>query len=533
MHGFEVVVGLVVVAIVVAALAARTRVPAPSLLVLVGVGVALIPGVPSVALSPEIVAFGVLPPLLYAGAADVARAELRSVIGAVSALAIGLVAASAVAVAFVAHAVFPQMSLATALVLGAVLASTDPVAVGALARRLQLPPRLLALLQGESLLNDATSLVLFRVAIGLATASVSVSVLDVGWQFVRLGGGGALFGIAVAGTVRRLRSRIHDPVLETTVAVVMPYSVYVGAEALGLSGVTAVVLSGLYLGERERGVGVSSGPARLQISAVYEVLQFLLESVIFAVIGLELPAVVRHLSRQDNNFVWGTATVIVALLVVRAALVYPVMYAQRWLPFIPALRRGTAPPWQVPAVLVWAGTRGVVPLAAALSIPVTVHGAAFPHRDLLLVVTTSAILVTLVGQGVSLEPMVRRLGVSDDPATRIRDDARARYGAARAALTRLDELLDVEAIPRIIATRLRAELEQQIASTEHLANGAADALAADAVDQDVTYRAVRRDLLAAQTAELLRLRADGAISETARRKVQRELDLWETGLGTD
>ena len=528
MRGFEIVLALVVVATVVAALADRLRAPAPSLLVIAGLAIGSIPGVPDVHLSPEIVAVGVLPPLLYAAAADVAVSELRSVLGSVSALAVGLVAASAVAVAFVTHAMFPQISLATAFVLGAVLASTDPIAVSALARRMHLPPRLLALVQGESLLNDATSLVLFRVAISLATAGAGVSVFGTSWQFVRLGGGGALVGFVGAHLVGRLRRRIHDPVLETVTALVMPYAVYVAAEALGTSGVTAVVLAGLHLGERERGPDLSSGPTRLQIASVYAVVQFLLESVIFAIIGLQLPAVVRRLDGADRNFVGGALVVVAVVVGVRMLWVYPGAYLPYWLR---RPRDGDAqrPTWRVPMVISWAGTRGVVPLAAALSIPLTVSGQPFPHRDLILVLTTSCILVTLVGQGLTLEPLVRRLGVTDDPAGRVRDEAIARHAAARAALARLDEMVDLEAAPAVVAARLRIELQHQLERTQN-ALDAADPVPGGTAEE-ATYRAIRRDLLAVEAAELMRLRTEGLISETARRRVQRHLDIREAGLG--
>jgi len=531
-RGFEIVLALVVVATVVAALADRLRAPAPSLLVIAGLAIGTIPGVPDVQLRPEVVAIGVLPPLLYAAAADVAVSELRRVLGSVSALAVGLVAASAVAVAFVTHAMFPQVSLAAAFVLGAVLASTDPIAVSALARSMHLPPRLLALVQGESLLNDATSLVLFRVAIRLATAGAGVSLLGASWQFVRLGGGGALIGFGCALVVGRLRSRIHDPVLETVTALVVPYAVYVAAEALGTSGVTAVVIAGLHLGERERGTGLSSGPTRLQIANVYAVVQFLLESVIFAIIGLELPAVVRRLDGADRHFVTGALVVIAVVVGVRVLWVYPATYLPHWLRK-PRVSGGDAPRWQVPMVISWAGTRGVVPLAAALSIPLTVSGQPFPHRDLILVLTTSCILVTLVVQGLTLEPMVRRLGVSDDPAGRVRDEALARNAATQAALARLDELVDLEAAPDVVAARLRSELQLQLERTQSALNATDNApdSAPDADQEETAYRAIRRDLLTAEAAELMRLRVEGLISESARRRVQRNLDIRETGLG--
>jgi Na+/H+ antiporter len=541
-RGFELILGLVVAATVVAALAERLQAPAPSLLVLAGLAVGSIPGVPDVVLRPNVVALGVLPPLLCVAATDVAISELVPVLRPVIALALGLVAVSAVAVAVVAHALFPQLSLATAFVLGAVLASTDPIAVSALARRLRLPPRLLALVQGESLLNDASSLVLFQVAIGTVTAAAGVSLWEAAGNFLRLGLGGAAVGVGAAFLVRRLQRRMYDPILETVVALLTPYAVFVGAQLLGMSGVTAVVLAGLSLSERAGGVELSSGRTRLQITSVYAVVQFLLETVIFAVIGLELPSLVRRLTGTDQHFLLGSFAIVAVVIVVRGLWVFPASYLphlrrQRTGPGRPARR--SAPRWQVPLVITWVGTRGVVPLAAALSIPFTSpSGAPFPHRDLLLVLTTICILLTLVVQGLTLEPLVQRLGVTEDPAAQRREETLARHAAEQAALARLEELIDVEAIPHVVTARLRDEQQRRL----HRAQASLDAIQQppgvehmprSAAGQETAYRAVRRDLLATQAAELFRLRDAGAISEAARRRVQRTLDIQDAELGDD
>jgi monovalent cation/hydrogen antiporter len=536
-HGFEIVLGLVVLAAVVAALAEWLRAPAPSLLVIAGFLVGLLPNVPDVSLDPHLVSFAILPPLLWAAATEVALSELRPVLGTVGVLAVGLVAASAAAVALVTHAIFDQVSLAEGFVLGAVLASTDPIAVGALARRLQLPPRLLALVQGESLLNDATSLVLFRVAVGVAAAGAGVSILHATWDYVRLGVGGAVIGVAAAVFVRFLRRRMQDPVLETVTALIVPYAIYVLAEISSTSGVTAVVFAGLFLGARERSLGLSRGATRLRIATVYAVVQFLLESVVFAVIGLELPVLVRRLAGSDQQFALGALAITATVIVVRALWMYPSTYLPYWLGRLRGhSAASTRPPWQVPTVITWVGTRGVVPLTAALSIPLTVDsGGPFPHRDLLLVLTISCILITLVVQGLTLAPLVNRLGVIEDPARRTRDELVARDVAAQAALARLDELLDVQAVPQIVAIRLRGELEQRaLRDQQRLAAYEASAETSDATawrrSDDEAYRALRRDLLAAESSELRRLRDIGQISEATRRTVQRSLDIQETAL---
>ena len=261
MDTLEIILALVTMAVVVASLARRLRAPAPSLLVLAGVLVGLLPGVPSVQVPPDVVGLLVLPPLLFAAATDVAVSELRGVLGPVLTLAVGLVAFTAVAVAVTLHWVDPQVTLEVAFVLGAVLASTDPVAVSALARRLRLPPRLLALVQGESLLNDATSLVLFQVAVGVVVAGTGVSLLRAGGQFLLLGAGGAAVGLAAAFLADRLRRRTEDAVLATVLALLTPYLVFAVAEALHTSGVTAVVICGLRLSRSRDHVTPGSDPA--------------------------------------------------------------------------------------------------------------------------------------------------------------------------------------------------------------------------------------------------------------------------------
>ena len=538
MRAVEIVLGLVVLAAVVATLAHRLRAPAPSLLVLAGLLVGLVPGVPSFTVSPEVVSLVVLPPLIYAAAADVALPELRAVLRPVAVLAVGLVAASAAAVAVVVHLLVPQVPLAPAFVLGAVLASTDPVAVSALARRLRLPPRMLALVLGESLFNDATSLVLFRVAVTVSVSAGAIGASDVALRFLWLGGGGAVAGLLVAVLVEQLRRRTEDAVLETLMALVTPFAAFVGAEVLHASGVTAVVVAGLWLGGRS--VRLSSGPVRLQIENAYAVVVFLLESVVFAVIGLQFPTLVRALPPGERGFIGVALVVAAVLLLVRVAWISPQAYLPRLLRLASRRDASPVPAWRGVAVVWWAGARGVVPLAAALSIPLTVSGGGpFPERDLLLVLATSCIILTLVVQGLTLQPLVRRLGVADDPARAEREEAVARYAVAVAARARMEELLGLESVPPAVADRLLRGLDQQVdrsrarlqAADGATVTGDGGAAAGERTSTGRAYRDLRRDLLMVETAELTRLRDSGTISEDVRRRVQRALDLEETGLG--
>ena len=388
----------------------RFHVPTPPLLVLAGLAVGLLPGVPAVHVSAELVSFVVLPPLLYAAAVDVVLADLRSVARPVAVLALGLVVASALVVALVVHVVRPEISLKVGLVLGAILASTDPVAVSALARRLHLPPRLLALVQGESLLNDATSLVLFRVVVAGVAAGQLAGPVMFPLKFLGLGAGGAAIGFGCAFLVDLVHRRGLDARIATAMALLTPYATFVLAEVAHTSGVTAVVVCGLYLGGRRDAGAHPSG--QRQIAQVYGVVVFLLESAVFTVIGLELPTLVRALPSSEHGFVLAALAVTGALLVTRLVWVSGATYLPGL--FAPTDERAlTARRSRVIAVASWAGTRGVVPLAAALSVPtLTDGGLPFPHRDLLLVLATTCTALTLVVQGLTLGPLVHRAGIA-------------------------------------------------------------------------------------------------------------------------
>lgn len=530
MHTAEIVLGLLVLASAVAAFADRLRVPAPSLLVLAGLGVGLLPGVPSVHVAPDLVSLLVLPPLLYAAAVDVVVGDLRAVLRPVAVLAIGLVVASAVVVAVVVHLVQPDITVKVGLVLGAVLASTDPVAVSALARQLRLPPRLLALVQGESLLNDATSLLLFRVVVGGVAAGHLAGPVTFTLKFLGLGAGGAAIGIGCAYVVRLVHRRTNDTVIDSVISLIAPYGMFVLAEVAHTSGVTAVVFGGLYLGRRR--FELSRGPARLQISNIYGVVVFLLESVVFALIGLQLPGFVRALPASEHTFVLVALAVTAALLVTRAVWVAGSTFLPGMLDpadgrQVLARRRG-----RVVAVASWAGTRGVVPLAAALSIPLTSHdGSPFPHRDLLLVLATTCTAITLVVQGLTLRPVVRRAGLVSDPAERAHEEAVARHAALTASMARLDELHELEAASPAALDWLRREFSDRLERAEWVLHTLdMREQPSDAVSTSETrrqMRAVRRELITAGSTRLRELVESGTISEPVRRRVQHLLDLEE------
>lgn len=511
--------GLVILATVVAVTAKRLRVPAPSLLVLAGLIVGSLSWVPAVRVPPEIVSLVVLPPLLYTAGEELSWRALKAVWKPVSLLAVGLVVASAGAVGAIAMVATP-LPWNMAFLLGTVLASTDPVAVTALGRRLALPTRVQTLVQAESLFNDATSLLLFRIAVVIAVASEGLSLGHTAAEFVLLAGGGVAAGAIVAAGIAFIRRRTEDPVLETVIALITPYAAYVLAESVHASGVTAVIVTAVIIGRQAPALTTAS--IRLQLAAVYGTVVFLLESVVFALIGLQLPTLIRGLAGDRTPWLIPALLIAVTLIAIRVAWVFPLSALQQW-------RGGSRPSWQVPAVVSWAGARGVVPLAAALSIPLsTSAGAPLPHRELVVVLATAVIVISLTVQGFTLAPLVRAAGLNIDPAAFEKEYALARLRIAEAAMSRLQELEDLDAAPRVVLERLRVGLLDRIERGELRAGGDDDI---DAIS--ASYRAMRRDLIAAETAELLRLHERGQIGERTLRNVQRVLDLEESSLDRD
>jgi CPA1 family monovalent cation:H+ antiporter len=374
-----------------------------------------------------------------------------------------------------------------------------------------------ALVQAESLFNDGTSLVLFQIAVsaavgGAAAMTAAGTLLHGAGEFIILAGGGALAGAVVAAGVIVVRRRITDPVLETVAALLTPYVAYLLGEQLHVSGVTAVIVAGLVIGAQRS--KITTAQTRLQLHSVYRTVIFVLEAVVFALIGLELPTLVRDLGRGGT---WPLAAVAVTatLIATRVAWVFPVFA-------ISARRRGTRrPSWQTAAVVSWAGTRGVVPLAAALSIPLTAaDGGALPQRDLVLVLAAATIVISLIVQGFTLEPLARLAGFGPAAAGTGHEETVARLRMAEAGMARLEELAEDRAAPDEVIDRLRTSLQARIGNTRARMDTKPEAAATAR-----TERELRGDLISAETAELARLYDAGIISAATRRRLQRNLDL--------
>jgi monovalent cation/hydrogen antiporter len=495
------------------------RIPYPIVLVLGGLALGFVPGMPELQLPPDLVLVAVLPPLLYAGTFFTSLPELRLNARPVALLAVGLVVATTVVVAVVAHSVVEDFSWGSAFVLGAIVSPTDPVAATAIARRLGVPRRLVAILEGESLINDATALVAYRFAV-VAVVSGSFSLFHAGLAFVGSVLGGIAIGLAVGWLIRQLRRRLDNPPLEITIALLSGYFAYIPAEVVGASAVLAAVTVGIYMGSHTS--ELTTAQTRVQGDAVWEILVFVLNALLFVLIGLQLPVILDQLSGESAATLLTYAAVISATVVlVRLAWVFPAAYLPRALS--QRIReRDPYPPWQYPALIAWTGMRGAVSLAAALALPLSTDaGGPFPGRDLILFLAFCVILVTLVGQGLTMPLVIRLLGLETDRLSE-KEETKARIRAAEAALARLEELVDEDWVRPDTAERMRGlysfRRNRFAARFDDADDGAIE-------ERSLAYQRLRRELLDAERQKLGELRREGIITEQVMQRVEHDLDL--------
>ncbi len=509
---------LVLGALAVTAVSRRLRLPAPLTLVVAGLAVSAIPGVPNYELDPDLVLYAILPPLLYSAALDSSTIQIRANIRAITLLAVGLVLFSIACVGLVAWWLVPGLPLPAALVLGAVVAPPDAVAAVAIGRRLGLPRRVMTVLAGESLFNDATALTALRIAMA-ATIGTGFSLWSGLGAFLLTGIGGVLLGAVLGRVVHQVRLRLGDPKLESALGLVVPFAAYALAEQLHISGVLAVVVTGLYLGHHAPQAGYAT---RLQDQAVWRAADTVLEAFVFALIGLQLPAVVREVG-AIGPLLLAAAAVIVTVVLARVVWVFPLTYLPSVL-FSRVGARDPAQPWQVPAVISWAGMRGVVTLAAASTIPrVTESGAPFPGRAEIIFLAFGVTVATLLLHGLTLPWVIRRLGVeSRESHEDTLAEADAIHAATQAALERLDSVAD--GAPDSVTTRLRRLAEHRSHSGwERLGRPETELGEAPSV----IYRRLRLDMLAAERETLVRLRDTGRINDDILTRTLHDLDLEE------
>ena len=521
----EIVTILFLLAVLVAAaIAARRLNTAPSiLLVVAGIAVAFIPGLPLIALAPDLVLLGILPPLIYSAGVAMSWREFRFNLRPITLLAFGGVIFTACAVAAVAHYLL-DMPLAVGFVLGAIVAPTDAVAPLAIVRRLGLPRRLLVVLDGEGLANDATALILYRFAV----AAVSTGLFSLGQAtatFALIVVGEIAFGIGVGWASLRLRRWARDPRVEITLSLMTPYVAFLVPQHLGGSGVLAAVAAGLFVSWN--GPLLIPAATRLQGIFFWDLIVYYLEGFVFLVTGMQMRALLDQSSSVSLRELGIALALTVAVIVVaRFAWVYPTVYLPRWLS--PSLRkRDPLPPWQWSILLGFVGVRGVVSLAAALAIPLTtISAASFPDRDLILFVTFGVIVVTLVGQGLMLPPLARWLALphdAEDERQREQDaEITARLEAINVSRDRVKRLSDDGKIPADVLEILHRGHDRH--------SGQLPRNARDGVKAAAAAAELRAELIAAEREYIYRLLQQGQITDEARRRIERELDLEEESL---
>ena len=519
------ILSLCVVIPALSVIARVVGVPYPIVLVLGAIPLGYVPGVPHVELDPELVLVIFLPPLLYVAAFFADLRALRADARALSMTAIGLVLLTTCVVAVVGHELI-GLPWAIAFALGAIVSPTDPVAATAIAGQLGVPRRLVNIIEGESLINDSSALIAYRVAVAAAIGG-SFSLFDATVDFAAAVAGGIAIGLVVGAAITEVRRRLDDIPVEITISLFSGYAAYLPAEELGVSGVLAAVTAGLYLGWLAP--QISTAQMRMQGYAVWELVVFLLNAVLFVLIGLQLPTIVDAVSAIDAWTLAGYALATIAAVVgTRFLWVHTTPYLVRALDRRPSqVERRVG--WGPRTVMAWSGMRGAVSLAAALALPLeTDAGAPLPERELVIFLAYCVVLFTLVVQGLTLPALIRRLGVIDDGAEEEAEEHAARIAAAEAALAALDGLAaeewtredTVERMRRLYSYRrrrfatLRGDLEDE------------DGI----VDRSLAYQRLTHEVIEAQRAAIIQLRNDRLISSEVMRRIERDLDLEETRL---
>jgi CPA1 family monovalent cation:H+ antiporter len=507
------------------ALANWLNVPYPIPLVIGGLVLGLVPEIPNIQLNPDLVLLVFLPPLLYASAFFADLRALRTDARVISLSAIGLVLATAAAVAVIAHELI-GLPWAMAFALGAIVSPTDPAAATAIMRRVGAPRRLVNVLEGESMFNDATALVTYKVAVAAAVGQ-SVS----GWQtvleFFGDAAGGIAIGLAVGWLIGEVRKRVSDINTELTISLFSAYGAFIPAQQLGVSGVLAVVACGVYLGFRAP--EIASPESRMQAYGLWSTLAFLLNAALFILIGLQLPEIVGGLSgRPVGQLIGYAAAVCAAVVAVRFLWNFIVTWVIRAIDRRPSqVERRVG--WRSRVVGSWSGMRGAVSLAAALALPLhTDTGAPLPGRELIQFITFALILVTVVGQGLTLPWLIRRLGVIEDGTEEEREELRARLVIARAALDRVDELETEDWTRDGTVERLRRLYEFRQRRFKIRAGKLEDE---DGLEEgSLLYQRMMHEIYIAQRQALVGLRNTRQISSEVMRRVEHELDLEESRL---
>jgi monovalent cation/hydrogen antiporter len=527
MHEIEIILGLLVVVAAFAWLAARLKVPYPILLVLAGLGIGFIPGLPHITLRPDLVFLLFLPPILYYAGLMTSWRDFRANAGPISMLAIGLVLFTICAVAVVAHRIVVGMTWPAAFVLGSIVSPPDAVAATAILQRMRIPKRIIIILEGESLVNDAMALVAYRFAVtalvygtfSLGQASLQVLIVPIG---------GIALGYVVGRLIVWVRPRVHDIGVESMISLLTPFIAYLPAENLHLSGVLAAVTAGLYVGRRVP--QITTGQQRIRLYGVWETFIFIINGLVFILIGLQLPGILERLNGYNiPTLIEYTALISTVAVVARFAWVYTTTYLPRLLSRRLRQRDPAPPPAAIFAVA-WIALRGIVSLATALALPLTLADKTpFPSRDLIQFITFGVIFFTLVAQGLTLPTLIRALALKGDDIEE-HEEALARLEAAHAALARLEVLAFTDETAADLIAKIREPYDQRVQYLSTITgrlrsiNGEEDG---EVMPSCRTTDEVLSYAITAEREMLINLRDAGTISDDVLRRVQQDLDLQE------
>ena len=505
--------------------ARRLKIPHPVLLVLGGLALAFAPRLPAARLDPDVVFLVFVPPLVYRAALTTSWRDFREHLRSILLLAVGLVLVTILAIAFVARHVIPALPWSAALLLGAIVAPSDPVAAIAAIRRLDTPRAVDTILAGEGLVNDATALVAYRMAVDAVVAGTPLALGSAAVRLALVGIGGVGVGLAVGVGIGWLRRHLeHSPEVENTISLLTPFAAFIPADRLGLSGVLAVVAVGLYLGRYSP--RIVAPETRVQAANVWDMVTFVLEGLIFILVGLELPIVTRDLATGSIAALVRSGLMISAVAIgVRLLWIFPGTYLPRlldaWLG-----RQPQYPPWQNVVFVGWAGMRGGDSLVVALALPLVAFGGRpFPGRSAIIFVTFVVILITLVAQGLTLSPLVRALHLEAGGDEEETEERIARLQTAKAGVARLDDIIRDDPERADAARRLRTQHIHRLHRYQRQPRDHDDKTEAAARNR------VRADMLAAEREKLVDLRDRGVIGDDVMRVVQHDLDLEQMLVG--
>ena len=509
----QVLLFLLQCALVLGWLSRRVNVAYPIALVVGGSLLGFVPGLPQLAFDPQFLLVLVLPPILYQAALLTSWRDFKANIKPIGLLAIGLVIATTLAVGSALKMLFPEMPWAVAFVFGAIVSPPDAVAATAVLSRYNIPHRVVVVLEGESLVNDASGLVLYKFAVA-AVLTGAFSLMDASVQFLLVAAGGTAIGMLIAWVFVQLHRHIGDPFIEVLVSMSIPFTAYIAAESVHLSGVLAVVAAGLFRGRYAP--QMVSAEMRILARSAWNILVFLLNSLIFILIGLQLSGITARLGNYPaEQLALASITVSAVAILVRFLWVYPAA-------LLPRFAGNAPPPGGQVFIVSWCGMRGIVSLAAALALPLETHGGeGFPYRDLLIFLTFVVIFVTLVGQGLTLAPLIRRLGLGSEAGLRD-EQMRARSDMGRAALEAIDGYVSRHTVDGALAARVRAEFAEKIMR---------DTPAGPALPEEAeAARQMRLAALRAERAELIRVWQSNHISDDVLHHLEEELDYQESRL---